>query len=124
MLRVTGGTKHARRGLHPMGQFSFEPIRVNAPGDECVLRTSDDVGAFVLMQVDAPRRKSPRWQAVRQDLAQARFGRDGLKSTALCAGHSRKRVGLQNSKSLSRGAVSRGPRMQKGAVAWQRRPKV
>jgi hypothetical protein len=59
-----------------MGQFSFGPIKVNAsaPGGECVLRTFDDVGAFILMQVDTPRRKSPHWQAVRQDLAQARFG--------------------------------------------------
>jgi hypothetical protein len=59
-----------------MGEFRFEPIRVNAsaPGGECVLRTFDDVGAFILIQVDVPRRKLPRWQAVRQDLAQARFG--------------------------------------------------
>jgi hypothetical protein len=59
-----------------MGEFSFEPIRVNAsaPGGECVLRTFDDVGVFILNNVDVTRRKSPCWQAVRQDLAQARFG--------------------------------------------------
>jgi hypothetical protein len=59
-----------------MGQFIFEPIRVNVstPGCECVLRTFDDVGAFILNNVDVPRRQSPCWEAVRQDLAQARFG--------------------------------------------------
>ena len=59
-----------------MGEFIFEPISVNAsaPGGECVLRTFGDVGAFILMRVDTPRRKSTHWQAVRQDLAQARFG--------------------------------------------------
>ena len=64
------------RVLHPMAEFIFEPIRVSAsaPGGECVLRTFDDVGAFILNNVDVSHRKSPRWQAVRQDLAQARFG--------------------------------------------------
>ena len=59
-----------------MGEFRFEPIWVNAsaPGGECVLRTFDDVGAFILNNVDVLRRRSPCWQAVRQDLAQARFG--------------------------------------------------
>jgi hypothetical protein len=59
-----------------MGEFRFEPIRVNAsaPGGECVLRTFDDIGAFILNNVDVRRRKSPCWQAIRQDLAQARFG--------------------------------------------------
>jgi hypothetical protein len=59
-----------------MGEFHFEPIRVfvSTPGCECVLKTFDDVGAFILNNVDVPRRKSPCWEAVRQDLAQARFG--------------------------------------------------
>ena len=59
-----------------MDEFSFEPIRVNsnAPGGACVLRTFDDVGAFILTQVDVPRCQSRHWQAVRQDLSQARFG--------------------------------------------------
>jgi hypothetical protein len=63
-------------GLHPMSQFVFEPIRVNAsaPGGQRVLKTFDDVGAFILDNVDVARRKSPCWQAVRQDLLQARFG--------------------------------------------------
>jgi hypothetical protein len=59
-----------------MGVFRFEPIRLNAsaPEGECVLRTFDDVGAFILGNVDVVRRNSPCWQMVRQDLAQARFG--------------------------------------------------
>lgn len=59
-----------------MGEFIFEPIKVNssAPGGPCVLRTFDDVGAFILTNVDMPRRLSRHWQAVRQDLLQARFG--------------------------------------------------
>jgi hypothetical protein len=39
-----------------------------------VLRTFDDVGGFILNKVDLPRRLSPRWNAVRQDRPQARFG--------------------------------------------------
>jgi hypothetical protein len=59
-----------------MREFKFEPIEVNstAPGGACVLRTFDDIGAFILNRVDIPRRLSPHWHAVRQDLAQARFG--------------------------------------------------
>jgi len=59
-----------------MGEFNFEPIRVNstAPTGACVLRTFDDIGAFILNNVETARRKSPHWQAVRQDLSQARFG--------------------------------------------------
>ncbi len=62
--------------MHPMREFKFEPIEVNsnAPGGACVLRTFDDVGVFILNRVDIPRRLSPHWLAVRQDLAQARFG--------------------------------------------------
>jgi hypothetical protein len=73
---VGAGLSAGPRGLHPMGEFIFEPIGVNAsaPGGECVLRTFDDVGAFILIQVEVSRRKLPHWQAVRQDLAQARFG--------------------------------------------------
>jgi hypothetical protein len=64
-------------GLYlPMGYFVFEPIHVNAnaPGGACVLRTFADVGAFILIAVDAPHRLSPHWNAVRGDLVQARFG--------------------------------------------------
>ena len=37
-----------------MDQFIFEPIGVNsnAPGGACILRTFDDVGAFILNNVD------------------------------------------------------------------------
>jgi hypothetical protein len=64
-------------GLYlPMGVFVFEPIHVNAnaPGGACVLTTFADVGAFILIAVDAPHRLSPYWNAVRGDLVQARFG--------------------------------------------------
>jgi hypothetical protein len=56
--------------------FVFEPIDVNAnaPGGARVLRTFADVGAFILIAVDLPRRLSPHWSAVRRDLVQARFG--------------------------------------------------
>jgi hypothetical protein len=59
-----------------MGDFLFEPINVNssAPRGECVLRTFDDIGAFILINVNVQRRQMGLWQAVRQDLAQARFG--------------------------------------------------
>jgi hypothetical protein len=59
-----------------MGAFRFQPIAVNAsaPGGACVLRTFDDVGAFILTKVDVPSRLAPHWVAVHQDLVQARFG--------------------------------------------------
>jgi len=59
-----------------MSEFNFEPINVNAsaPGGACILRTFDDIGAFVLIRVDLPRRISGPWQIVRTDLAQTRFG--------------------------------------------------
>jgi hypothetical protein len=59
-----------------MSEFRFEPIKVNssAPGGACVLRTFDDVAAFILIKVGIPRRQSQHWQAVRQNLLQARFG--------------------------------------------------
>jgi cold shock CspA family protein len=59
-----------------MGIFVFEPIHINAnaPGGACVLTTFADVGAFILIAVDAPHRLSPHWNAVRGDLVQARFG--------------------------------------------------
>jgi len=59
-----------------MREFKIEPIEVNsiAPGGACVLRTFDDIGAFILNRVDIPHRLSPQWHAVRKDLAQARFG--------------------------------------------------
>jgi hypothetical protein len=59
-----------------MSEIIFEPIKVNstAPGGAGVLRTFDDIGAFILTRVEIPRRLSGHWQAVRQDLVQARFG--------------------------------------------------
>ena len=59
-----------------MAEFIFQPIKVNsiAPGGACVLRTFDDVGAFILLNVGISRRKSQGWQAVRENLSQARFG--------------------------------------------------
>jgi hypothetical protein len=56
--------------------FVFQPIRVsaNAPGGACLLRTFDDIGAFILSNVQVTRRLAPHWMAVRQDLIQARFG--------------------------------------------------
>jgi hypothetical protein len=59
-----------------MDQFIFEPIGVNsnAPGGACILRTFDDVGAFILNNVDTKNRRLAHWQAVLQDLPQARFG--------------------------------------------------
>jgi hypothetical protein len=63
------------RGI-PMSAFRFQPIAVNAnaPGGARVLRTFDDIGAFIMAQVELPRRLAPHWVAVRQDLPQARFG--------------------------------------------------
>jgi hypothetical protein len=62
----------------PMGTsgFIFQPIAVNAnsPGGACVLRTFDDIGSFILTNVDVRRRKAAHWVAVRQNLMQARFG--------------------------------------------------
>jgi hypothetical protein len=59
-----------------MSEFIFEPIKVNenAPGGACVLRTFDDIGAFILIKVDVERGRTPYWYSVRQDLLQARFG--------------------------------------------------
>jgi hypothetical protein len=56
--------------------FVFRPIRVNAkaPGGACVLRTFDDIGAFILANVEVRRRLAPHWTTVRRDLIQARFG--------------------------------------------------
>jgi hypothetical protein len=73
---LVDGTKSGRRGLHPMHVFNFEPIEVkpNAPGGACVLRTFDDIGAFILTHVDLQRRQTGYWQIVRRDLMQARFG--------------------------------------------------
>jgi hypothetical protein len=70
-----------------MGEFNFEPIIVNstAPGGACTLRIFDDIGTFILNRVDVPRRLSGHWQAVRQDLPQARFGaRRALVHAAMC----------------------------------------
>jgi hypothetical protein len=81
------GTKPALRGLQSMGQFNFEPIIVNssAPGGACVLRTYDDIGAFIQSNVEIPRLLSQHWQAVRQDLIQAASELDKRKSTRLPA---------------------------------------
>jgi hypothetical protein len=58
------------------GAFRFQPIAVNAkaPGGACVLRTFDDINAFILNKVDVQRRLTPHWLDVRLDLPQARFG--------------------------------------------------
>jgi hypothetical protein len=59
-----------------MTEFKFEPIEVNsnAPMGGRVIRTFDDIGAFMLQSVELPRRLAGHWQVVRRDLAQARFG--------------------------------------------------
>ena len=59
-----------------MDQFIFEPIEVNssAPGGACLLRTFDDVGTFILKKMETHNCRSRHWQAVQQDLIQARFG--------------------------------------------------
>lgn len=62
--------------MHRMADENFEPIRLNAkaPGGERVLKSFDDIGAFILMRVETNFRKLPWWQAVLKDLPQARFG--------------------------------------------------
>jgi hypothetical protein len=59
-----------------MTDFKFEPIKVNsnAPNGGRIIRTFDDIGAFMLESVELPRRLAGHWQVVRRDLAQARFG--------------------------------------------------
>lgn len=59
-----------------MSEFIFQPIKVNAtaPGGACVLLSFDDIGTFILTRVAIPRRLSPHWHPVRQNLVQARFG--------------------------------------------------
>jgi hypothetical protein len=56
--------------------FPFVPTTVNetAPGGACVLRTFEDVSAFILTNVADGHRIAPHWAAVRQDIHQARFG--------------------------------------------------
>ena len=63
-------------GGNPMSKFVLEPIQVNSSAlkGACVLRTSDDIGTFILLQVDIPHRRSPHWEAVTHDLVHARFG--------------------------------------------------
>jgi hypothetical protein len=58
-----------------MADENFEPIRLNAkaPGGERVLKSFDDIGAFILMRVETNFRKLPWWQAVLKDLPQARL---------------------------------------------------
>jgi hypothetical protein len=59
-----------------MGDFVFEPIRVNerAPGGERILRSFYDIGAFILTSVDVTVRQSQWWRALRKELPQVRFG--------------------------------------------------
>jgi hypothetical protein len=59
-----------------MDDFVFEPIRVNerAPGGERILRSFDDIGAFILTSVDVTLRQSQWWRALRKELPQVRFG--------------------------------------------------
>jgi hypothetical protein len=59
-----------------MADKNFEPIRLNAkaPGGERVLKSYDDIGAFILMRVEMGFRELAWWQAVLKDLPQARFG--------------------------------------------------
>jgi hypothetical protein len=71
------------------GKFHFEPIAVNeiAPGGARILRTFDDIGAFILTHVDVGRRVTPHWSAVLHDFIQARFGarQAQVSSDARCA---------------------------------------
>jgi hypothetical protein len=64
-----------RRGK-PMAEFKFEPIEINssAPKGAGIIRTFDDIGAFILDCVMSPRGVAEHWQMVRRDLVQARFG--------------------------------------------------
>jgi hypothetical protein len=56
--------------------FVFKPIRINAsaPGGPRELRTFDDVGAFILTNVEVTHQLAPHWMAVQRYLIQARFG--------------------------------------------------
>lgn len=56
--------------------FRFEPIAVNAnaPRGACILRTFDDISAFIFTNVEHQRELTPHWIAVRRDLLQARYG--------------------------------------------------
>jgi hypothetical protein len=56
--------------------FVFKPIRINAsaPGGARELRTFDDIGAFILTNVEVTRQLAPHWTAVQRYLIQARFG--------------------------------------------------
>jgi hypothetical protein len=59
-----------------MDEFRFEPIVINsnAPGGARVLLNFGYVGAFILMHVDIPARGTKRWNVVRRNLPDARFG--------------------------------------------------
>jgi hypothetical protein len=59
-----------------MGDFVFEPIRVNenAPGGERFLRSFDDIGTFIRTSVHVTLRQSKWWRALRKELPQVRFG--------------------------------------------------
>jgi len=75
-LGVCRGIIGCRRVCLVMDRETFEPIKLNAraPGGERVLKSFDDIGAFILMRVELRFRELPWWQAVRKDLAEARFG--------------------------------------------------
>jgi hypothetical protein len=69
--------QNGRRGVsYFMAEEVFEPIKLNAnaPGGERVLRSFDDIRAFILMRVEIRFRELPWWQAVRKELPQTRFG--------------------------------------------------
>jgi hypothetical protein len=54
--------------------FKFQPIAVNAnaPKGACILRTFDDISAFILTNLEHQRGRTPHWVAVRRVLLQAR----------------------------------------------------
>jgi hypothetical protein len=72
-----GMAQNGCRGVsYFMAEEVFEPIKLNAkaPGGERVLRSFDDIRAFILMRVEIRFRELPWWQAVRKELPQTRFG--------------------------------------------------
>ena len=82
-----------------MGEFKFEPIRVNstAPGSASVLRTFDDIGAFILLNVDIPQRQTRHWQGKPSDRISCKpvSGPEGRRSMLLCETRSRRKAVLR-----------------------------
>jgi hypothetical protein len=76
--------ENGRQGDAWMPEESFEPITLNgkAPGGERVLKSFDDVAAFILMRVELRFRELPWWQAIRKEIPQARFGARGKEAHA------------------------------------------